>query len=109
MKVLRNDTVEIITGKDRGKRGRVRAVLPKENRVVIEGLNLYKRHLKRGRARQTGIIEFEAPIQASNVMVVCTNCDQPTRVGYDFQDDGTKKLKIRICKHCDQAIGRQVL
>lgn len=106
MKVLRNDTVEVITGKDRGKRGRVRAVLPKENRVVIEGLNVYKRHLKRGRARQTGIIEFEAPIQASNVMVVCTNCDQPTRVGYDFQDDGAK---IRICKHCDQAIERRVI
>jgi large subunit ribosomal protein L24 len=105
VKVLRNDTVVIVTGKDRGKRGRVRAVLPKENRVIVEGLNIYKRHLKRGRARQTGIIEFEAPIQASNVMVVCTNCDQPTRVGYDFQDDGTK---IRICKQCDQAIGRQV-
>lgn len=106
MKVLRNDTVEIMTGKDSGKRGRVRAVLPKENRVVVESLNLYKRHLKRGRARQTGIIEFEAPIQASNVMVVCTNCDKPTRIGYDFQEDGTK---IRICKHCDQAIQRQVI
>ena len=106
MKVLRNDTVEVITGKDKGKRGRVRAVLPKENRVVVENINVYKRHVKRGRARQTGIIQFEAPLQASNVMVVCPNCDRPTRVGYDLQEDGTK---VRVCKHCDQVIERRVL
>ena len=106
MKVLRNDTVEVIAGKDKGKRGRVRSVLPKENRVVVENINVYKRHIKRGRARQTGIIEFEAPLQASNVMVVCTNCDMPTRVGYDFQEDGTK---VRVCKHCDGVIERRVL
>lgn len=106
MKVLRNDTVEVIAGKDRGKRGRVRTVLPKENRVVVENINIYKRHLKRGRARQTGIVEFEAPLQASNVMVVCPNCDRPTRVGYDNQEDGTK---VRVCKHCDGVIERRVL
>jgi large subunit ribosomal protein L24 len=106
VKVLRNDTVEVITGKDKGKRGRVRTVLPKENRVVVENINVYKRHVKRGRARQTGIIQFEAPLQASNVMVVCPNCDRPTRVGYDLQEDGTK---VRVCKHCDQVIERRVL
>lgn len=106
MKVLRNDTVEVIAGKDRGKRGRVRTVLPKENRVVVENINIYKRHLKRGRARQTGIVEFEAPLQVSNVMVVCPNCDRPTRVGYDSQEDGTK---VRVCKHCDGVIERRVL
>lgn len=106
MKVLRNDTIEVITGKDKGKRGRVRTVLPKENRVVVESINIYKRHVRRGRARQTGIIEFEAPLNASNVMVVCTNCDRPTRIGYDAQEDGAK---VRVCKHCDQIIERKVI
>ena len=106
MKVLRNDTVEVIAGKDRGKRGKVRTVLPKENKVVVENVNVYKRHIKRGRARQAGIIEFEAPLSAANVMVVCTNCDLPTRVGYDETEDGEK---LRVCKHCGQAIARQVL
>jgi len=106
VKVLRNDTIQVIAGKDKGKRGTVRTVLPKENKVVVENINVYKRHLKRGRARQTGIVEFEAPLQASNVMVVCPNCDTPTRVGYDVQEDG---VKVRICKHCDQIIPRRVI
>jgi large subunit ribosomal protein L24 len=106
VKVLRNDTVLVLTGKDKGKRGRVRTVLPKEGRVIVENINVYKRHIKRGRARQTGIIEFEAPIQSSNVMVVCPACDQPTRIGYEIQED---KTKVRVCKRCDQVIERRVI
>jgi large subunit ribosomal protein L24 len=104
VKILRNDEVEVIAGKDKGKRGRVRTVLPEAGRVIVESINVYKRHVKRGRARQTGIIEFEAPIQASNVMVVCPNCGLPTRVGYDFHEDGSK---VRVCKQCDQEIERR--
>jgi large subunit ribosomal protein L24 len=106
VKVLRNDTVQVITGKDRGKRGTVRQVLPKEGRVVVENINVYKRHLKRGRARQTGIIEFEAPLQASNVMVVCPSCDKPTRVGYEFTEDNKK---VRVCKKCGAELPRHVI
>jgi large subunit ribosomal protein L24 len=106
VKVLRNDTVEVISGADKGKRGRVRLVKPTENRVVVENINVHKRHIKKGRARQTGIIEFEAPLNASNVMVVCPSCDKPTRIGYEIQEDGTK---ARVCKHCDAVIERQVL
>jgi large subunit ribosomal protein L24 len=106
VKVLRNDTVEVIAGKDKGKRGTVRQVLPKEGRVVVENINVYKRHIKRGRARQTGIIEFEAPLQASNVMVVCPSCDKPTRVGYELTEDGNK---IRHCKKCGAELPRLVL
>jgi large subunit ribosomal protein L24 len=106
VKVLRNDTVEVIAGKDRGKRGKVRTVLPKENRVVVENINVYKRHLRRGRARQAGIVEFEAPLQASNVMVVCPSCDKPTRVGYEITEDDNK---VRICKQCNAELPRLVI
>jgi large subunit ribosomal protein L24 len=106
MKVLRNDTVQIIAGKDRGKRGRVRTVLPAKNKVVVENINVYKRHIKRGRARQTGIIEFEAPLQVSNVMVVCESCDKPTRVGHEFLEDGQK---VRVCKKCQAVIERKIV
>jgi large subunit ribosomal protein L24 len=106
VKVLRNDTVEVIAGKDKGKRGKVRTVLPKAGRLVVENINVYKRHVKRGRARQTGIIEFEAPLQASNVMVVCPSCDKPTRVGYEFNEDETK---VRVCKKCGAELPRLVI
>lgn len=106
MKVLRNDTVEVIAGKDRGKRGAVRAVLPKENRIVVENVNIYKRHLRRGRARQAGIVEFEAPLQVSNVMVICPTCDRGVRIGYEFTEDN---VKIRVCKRCGTEIPRRVI
>lgn len=106
MKILRNDEVLVLTGKDKGKRGRVRLVMPKDGRVVVENVNIHKRHLKRGRARQTGIIEFEAPLEVSNVMVVCTSCGEPTRIGYEVQESGDK---VRVCKRCQQVIERRVM
>jgi len=102
VKIKKNDTVLIITGKDRGKKGKVRKSLPKEDKVVIEGLNLIKRHSKtKGQARQAGIIELEAPLHVSKVMLICSKCAKPARVGYRILDDGKK---ARICRACSEVI-----
>jgi large subunit ribosomal protein L24 len=102
MKIRKNDTVLIIVGKDRGKKGKVRKALPKEKKVIVEGLNMIKRHSKaRGQARQAGIIELEAPMDVSNVMFICGKCNKPTRIGFRFLSDGRK---ARICRACDEVI-----
>ncbi len=102
MKIRKNDTVLVITGKDRGKKGKVRFVYPKDERLLVEGVNLIKRHTRaRGQVRQAGIIEREAPIQASNVMLLCSKCNHPTRIGFRYlQDD----KKVRICRSCGEVI-----
>lgn len=104
-RVKKGDTVEVIAGKDLGSRGTVLTVLPKEDRVVVERVNILKRHRK---ARQAGnqqipaqIVEFEGPIHLSNVMVVCPSCGKKTRVGFRVRDDG---FKVRVCKQCDKDI-----
>jgi large subunit ribosomal protein L24 len=102
MKLRKNDTVVVIAGKDRGKKGKVRRALPNEDRVIVEGLNMIKRHSRTRRAaRQAGIIELEAPIHVSNVMLVCGKCGNPTRVGFRFLADGKK---VRICNSCREVI-----
>jgi len=102
MKIRKNDSVVIITGKDRGKKGKVRRAFPKENKVVVEGLNMIKQHSRlRGRARQAGIIEMEAPIPVSKVMLLCNKCGKATRVGFDSLADGKK---VRICRSCKELI-----
>jgi len=102
VKIRKNDTVLVIVGKDRGKKGRVRQALPKNNVVIVDGINMIKRHSRaRGAARQAGIIELEAPLRVSNVMLVCNKCNKPTRVGFRFLDDGRK---ARICRSCHEAI-----
>ena len=102
MKIRRDDTVLVITGKDTGKKGRVRQSSPKESRVVVEGVNMVKRHMRpRGRARQAGIIEREAPIHISNVMLLCTKCNRPTRCGIRLLEDGSK---VRVCRRCGEMI-----
>jgi len=102
VKIRKNDMVLIIAGKDKGKKGKVRLVFPKENRLIIDGINMVKRHSRaRGAARQAGIIELEAPLHASNVMLLCNKCNQPTRVGFRFLDDGRK---VRICHSCREII-----
>lgn len=107
MIVKTNDTVMVISGKNKGKSGKVRTVLREDNRVLIEGVNFVKRHQKaRPGIRQAGIIEMEAPINASNVMVMCPQCG-PTRVGRRFLEGDTTKqsrLKKRYCKKCDQVL-----
>jgi large subunit ribosomal protein L24 len=102
MKIRKNDSVTIIAGKDKGKKGKVRRVLPTEDRVIVEGINMIKRHSRARRAaRQAGIIELEAPIQISNVMLLCNKCGKPTRVGFRFLADGKK---VRICRSCNEVI-----
>ena len=101
-KVKRNDTVEVNTGKDRGKRGQVRSVLVAEQRVVIAGLNLAKRHRRqRTMTDVSAIVEIEAPMHVSNVAVVCPSCTKAVRVGFKLLEDGRK---VRVCRQCGEAI-----
>jgi large subunit ribosomal protein L24 len=102
LKIRKNDTVVILSGKDKGKKGKVRRALPKEKKVIVEGLNMIKRHSRARRAaRQAGIIELEAPIYVSKVMLLCNKCGKPTRVGFHFLEDGKK---VRICHSCGEVI-----
>jgi large subunit ribosomal protein L24 len=103
LKLRRDDTVQVLVGKDKGKRGKVREVRPDVQRVVVADVNVAKRHIKPGRstARQAGIVDIEAPIHVSNLAVVCTKCDRPTRVGTRLLDDGSK---ARFCKKCGELI-----
>jgi large subunit ribosomal protein L24 len=102
MRIRRDDTVVIITGKDRGKKGKVRRAFPDEDRVVVEGLNMIKRHSRARRAtRQAGIIELEAPIHVSDVMLICNKCGNPARVSFRLLDDGKK---VRVCNSCREVI-----
>jgi large subunit ribosomal protein L24 len=102
MKIRKNDTVLVIAGKDRGKKGKVRKALPEKDEVIVEGVNMIKRHSRaKGAARQAGIIELEAPLDVSNVMLVCNKCNKPARVGFRFLSDGRK---ARICRSCYEVI-----
>ena len=102
MKIRKNDTVLVIAGKDRGKRGKVRFAYPKSERLFVEGINFIKRHTRAsGQVRQAGIIEREAPIHMSNVMLLCSKCNHSTRVGFRFLRDGKK---VRFCCSCGEVI-----
>src|ERR687885_1603086 len=100
-KIVSGDEVIVTEGKNKGQRGRVRTNLIKEDRLVIEGVNIVRRHLKQGRARQAGIVEMEAPLHVSNVQLFCPSCNSPTRVGFRQAADGAKE---RYCKKCDATI-----
>lgn len=104
-RIKKGDTVEVIAGKDLGERGEVIMMLPKENRVVVQGVNILKKHQK---ARQAGnrqvaaqIVEFEGKMDLSNVMLVCPKWGKPARVGFRVRDDG---FKTRVCKKCSADI-----
>ena len=102
MKIRKNDNVLVIAGKDKGKKGKVRFAYPKKGRILVEGINFIKKHSKaRGQMRQAGIIDLEAPINVSNVMLFCDKCNRPVRVGYRFLEDGRK---VRICRSCREVI-----
>jgi len=102
MKVRKNDTVVILTGKDKGKKGKVRNAFPRESKVIVEGVNMIRRHSRAGRAtRQAGIIELEAPIHVSKVMLVCNKCGKPAKLGFRFLEDGNK---VRVCRRCNEVI-----
>ncbi len=101
MQIKKNDTVMVISGKEKGKRGRVIAVYPSTNRLLVEKLNMIKRHTRPNQQlRQGGIVEKESPISLSNVRLICSKCDKPTTVSR--QDQGGTRL--RVCKNCSAAI-----
>jgi large subunit ribosomal protein L24 len=98
----KNDTVVIITGDEKGKKGRVLGVDPGKKRLLVEKLNMIKRHMKPSKKySQGGIIEKEAPVQISNVMLVCPKCSKPTRIGNSILENGKK---IRSCRKCGEVV-----
>ena len=100
--VRKNDLIQVIAGKDKGKRGKVIRVIPKTHRILVEKINLVKRHTKPGRvSQQGGILERENPLHVSNVQVVCAKCDKAVRTGRSFLADGRK---VRVCKTCGEII-----
>ena len=100
--VKKGDTVEIISGKDKSKRGKVLAAFPREGKIIVEGINMLTKHKKpRGAGQQGGIIHQEGPIYACKAMLVCNKCNKPTRVGRKVLEDGTK---VRVCKVCNEVI-----
>ena len=119
MKVKKGDTVQILTGKDRGKRGRVIEARPSERRVIVENLNVVKRHTKprpiatphawaARRSSRAAILDKPAPVPVSNVMVVCPVCGNPTRVGMTEKEVKGEIVRVRVCKRegCGQEIDR---
>jgi len=106
MNIKRDDTVLVIAGKDRGKRGKVREVRPDDDKVIVEGINIVKKHTRGSMgARQAGVIEREAPMHAGKVMVVCPSCNKGTRVGHTVLSNG---LKVRQCRHCGNAFDSDI-
>ena len=102
MKIRKDDTVLIIAGKDRGKKGKVRFAHPRDGRLLVEGINMIKKAARAtGRTRQAGIIEREASIHISNTMLLCNKCNKPAHLGLRFLEDGKK---VRYCKSCGEVI-----
>ncbi|MBT3362293.1 MAG: 50S ribosomal protein L24 [Chloroflexi bacterium] len=102
MKIRKNDNVIVTAGKDKGKTGTVRYTVPKKDRVVAEGINMIKKHSKPRTATDPGgIMHREAPIQTSNLMLVCSKCSKPTRIGYRTLKKGDK---VRFCRKCNEVI-----
>jgi large subunit ribosomal protein L24 len=100
--VKKDDMVMIIAGKDKGKSGKVLRVLPEKGRVLVESLNVVKRHTRPSQMnKEGGIIEKEAPISISNVLLLCPGCDKPVRTGLKVLDDGSK---VRFCKKCNEIV-----
>lgn len=104
VKIRKGDTVEVISGANKLKRGEVIKVLPNERRVVVQGVNLHKKHVSQiqaqGRNLSPGIIEFELPFDISNVMLVCPKCDEPVRVSVRHEGDEI----VRVCKNCGAVV-----
>jgi large subunit ribosomal protein L24 len=102
MKIKKDDTVLVITGKDKGKKGKVRFAYPDEKRIMVEGIHMIKKHAKaKQQVKQAGIIEREAPISVASVMLLCAKCNKPTRIGYRILQDGRK---ARVCRACGEVV-----
>lgn len=104
MKLKQNDQIVVISGKNKGKKGKITKVLQKQNKVVVEKINIVTKHIKKRENKAGEKIQFEAPIHASNVIVICPNCNKATRVGYKIL--GNKK-KERICKKCKETLDHE--
>jgi large subunit ribosomal protein L24 len=105
-RIRKDDRVRVITGKDRGKTGRVVKVYPHDDRVLVEGINMVTKHepLRAGgaaRPQEGGIIQTEARIHISNVQPICPQCEEPVRVGYQLLEEDDRTSKMRVCKRCD--------
>jgi len=102
MQIKKNDNVVVIAGKEKGKKGRVIAVYPTTKKLLVEKLNMIKRHTRPNQQlRQGGIVERESPLSASNVQLICAKCDRPTTVARKDQGDGSR---ARVCKKCSEVI-----
>jgi large subunit ribosomal protein L24 len=112
MKVRKGDLVQIVSGKDRGKQGRIIEARPDERRVIVENLNVVKKHRRPRALRDSsrmgqpqiqpgGVFDIAAPVPVSTVMVVCPTCNRATRVGYEFREQKGRSVKLRVCKRAD--------
>jgi len=102
MNIHKDDTVLVIAGKDKGKKGKVRFAYPREQKIIVEGLNFVKKHSKaKGAARQAGIIDLEAKLHVSKVMYLCSKCNKPARVGIRKLEDGRN---VRFCRVCREVL-----
>ncbi|EPF26553.1 50S ribosomal protein L24 [Treponema sp. Marseille-Q4132] len=100
-KIKKNDNVEVLAGKDKGKRGSVVRIIPKKDKVIVSGVNIVKKAMKRrSQQDQGGIVEVEAPLHISNVGIVCKKCGRPVKIGYKI--DGDKK--VRVCRKCGETL-----
>ena len=98
LKIKKGDQVQVLTGKDRGAKGTVTRVIPATGKVIVDGVNVAKKHQRATKATmQGGIIDRDMPIPVANVALICSSCGKPTRVGYKVDGDGTK---VRVCKKC---------
>lgn len=107
MHVRKEDLVLVLSGNHRGKKGRILKVFPRQERAVVEGLNMIKKHTRpSAKSPQGGIVEKEAPIHVSNLMVICPKCNQPTKIKHSVIVDETSKRKnrVRVCKKCDEML-----
>jgi large subunit ribosomal protein L24 len=105
MKIIKSDKVKILIGKDKGRTGEVVRAFPKTNKIVVKGLNLFKKHVKPSQNQKGGIVEKERPILASKVSLICPNCQKTIRVGYEIDKSGSK---YRVCRKCHTPITSKI-
>lgn len=97
MKIRKGDTIKILVGKDAGRQGKIVKVMPGSSRIVVEGINIFKKHMKgNGKDKQSAIIDISKSVHRSNVMVICPHCGKPTRIGYS----AVNGAKVRVCRKC---------
>lgn len=102
MKIKKNDKVLIISGKDKGRKGKVIEAFPQKNSVVVEGMNMSKKHIRPKKSGEKGqIVQLPSPIDSSNLKIICKNCGKPARVGYKVSPG---KRKVRVCKKCGKEL-----